>query len=876
MGTARQELGVTPTLADSLEDLLKPLDQAFRIDLAQICESHHLDDLDDFSKYKVSQPYGPTRDETANLQYAAILLRTADLLHITRDRTPSIVFRVLSPADPLSQIEWAKQMAVRSVRSQIARDREGNADPDLPRSTIEVHAHFTNENGFFGLTSYLDYAEKQLKQSYAWALLAQKKHAAPHQFPWRNIDQNQIETAGFLRQQFEFTFDQPRILDLLTGHTLYNDTGVVLRELLQNAIDAVRLQHSDGSRIPGSKGGRVEVHWRSQERSLTVTDNGTGMNQDIIENHLLKVGASRYQDPTFRDRHPDFTPISRFGIGILTAFMVSDDVEIVTCHPEDTHARRLSLRSVHGRYLIRLLDKNSDPLAQKLSPHGTQVQLRLRPSADFGDLVALARKWVVIPECEVFVHADNDAPRRIGFGSPGDVLDDLIQRPELLFDTVSPSLKLKVIEESRDGVDLAYLVKWSDAFREWSFVSFPRSDSEDDDTFSPFVGVCVEGIRVDFCTPGFPNRQIYAIANARGPTAPKTNVARIGLENTPEAKAMARSCFALYSDHVRREVEELYQSRSFSLGWAVRAARFLAGPLIKASSSSAIASEEIIKIPYFLVEEDGRLRAVSAAELEQVDAFWTIDSTSFAYMERVLEEIPCSASIRAVLGALGGNTVELPERLMLGMQYPKDRFEEKIMRGWEPAEIRVDRSSRRVDVLWNKRSRQSSWLNPEIEWPRTAAEERKGRTFITHRQQERRGFKSVLMIARQEVAIHGIKEEMAVGMSGYIFLLPGNPIANWFRDLEINNEDAGKLGWQMYYFLRRILTRELRGDLVDMFDKAVAREIGSAQRGSIESLIANARKAVEESSWQIFSRHLWTREEESDLSFEAVAAYLDS
>jgi hypothetical protein len=243
ISTAPQDLGVNPALADSLNDLLMPLDQAFRNDLAQICESHHLDDLDDFSKYKVSQPYGPTHDETANLQYAAILLRTADLLHITRDRTPSIVFRVLSPADPISQIEWAKQMAVRSVRSQIARDREGNADPDLPRSTIEVHAHFTNENGFFGLTSYLDYAEKQLKQSHEWASVGTKKHAAPHQFPWRHIDQNQIETAGFLRQQFEFTFDQPRILDLLTGHTIYNDTGVVLRELLQNAIDAVRLQH---------------------------------------------------------------------------------------------------------------------------------------------------------------------------------------------------------------------------------------------------------------------------------------------------------------------------------------------------------------------------------------------------------------------------------------------------------------------------------------------------------------------------------------------------------------------------------------------------------------------------------------------------------
>lgn len=47
-------------------------------------------DIEDFSKYKVKKMYGNTENEKVNLNYIAIILRTADLLHITRDRTPSV------------------------------------------------------------------------------------------------------------------------------------------------------------------------------------------------------------------------------------------------------------------------------------------------------------------------------------------------------------------------------------------------------------------------------------------------------------------------------------------------------------------------------------------------------------------------------------------------------------------------------------------------------------------------------------------------------------------------------------------------------------------------------------------------------------------
>jgi molecular chaperone HtpG len=189
-------------------------------DLGIVCESHNLDDLENLKKYPHDRPYGQSPDESANVQYVAILLRVADLLHIRSTRTPSIAFRIISPRNPVSQREWAKQRAVRTVRAKTPIDSEGNYDPTRPVDTIEVHARFTDADGFFGLTTYLQYAESQLKLCNEWANRTLKQARRSLSFPWRRIDTSSVEAQGFIANPFEFQLDQRKILDLLTGHTV--------------------------------------------------------------------------------------------------------------------------------------------------------------------------------------------------------------------------------------------------------------------------------------------------------------------------------------------------------------------------------------------------------------------------------------------------------------------------------------------------------------------------------------------------------------------------------------------------------------------------------------------------------------------------------
>lgn len=478
MNVRSPELGAATAAIDLIDGLLKNLDPLARRDLATVCESHTLSDLTDFKKYPVERPYDNSVDDTANLHYCALLLRTIDLLQITKDRAPTALFRIIDPSDPVSQAEWAKQNAVKRVKAKEPKTAGEEGARESQINTIEVFANFQsenselNENGYFALTSYLSYAAKELALAHQMAQLAAVEHGSRCQFPWRFIDTTNVEAEGFLKEQFEFSIDQSRILDLLTGHTLYNNSLVVMRELVQNSLDAVRLYdrmiREDTSTREPVYVGKISILWDSELRLLQILDNGTGMSQEVIQNHLLKVGSSRYQDDSFKKSFPDFAPISRFGIGVLTAFMIADTVEIMTSETNDPKVRQISLRSVHGKYLIRLIDKEKLRREQPFPIHGTLVRLKLRRGVHTTDLLGALRQWIVIPGCAVTFCADRGA--EISIGAP----DAHTAMSNALVETGWPQRTLRDRIEVRtarqDGIEFAYPVSWSETFREWQLM----------------------------------------------------------------------------------------------------------------------------------------------------------------------------------------------------------------------------------------------------------------------------------------------------------------------------------------------------------------------------------------------------------------------
>src|SRR5690606_18138042 len=129
------------------------------------------------------------------------------------------------------------------------------------------------------------------------------------------------------------------------------DASVAIREIVQNAIDAGRLQNLIGS-IDTKHDSDVSVHFDITARRLRVTDRGVGMSEQVVQEHFLRVGSSSYQTKEFRTKHPEFNSISRFGIGVLSAFMIADEIRVSTV-AEGHAGKEIVLKSVHGTYLIK-------------------------------------------------------------------------------------------------------------------------------------------------------------------------------------------------------------------------------------------------------------------------------------------------------------------------------------------------------------------------------------------------------------------------------------------------------------------------------------------------------------------------------------------
>lgn len=689
-------------IVTEIKKLISNADDMFKRDLAIVCESHHLSDLDDFEKYKPNQQYGPSKDEIVNLHYCALILRTADLLHITSDRTPSIEFNLINPSDPISQEEWAKQQAVKTVRVKTKKNSEGLADESIIQDTLEVIALFKNDTGFFGLISYINYANTQLRENFSLNESANKHFGVNYEYPWQKIDDSSIETKDFEKRQFEFILDQTKILDLLVGHTLYNDSSVVLRELTQNGIDASKLKkyelkkNGDNTYEP-----EINIIWNKAEKELSFIDNGTGMTLEIIKNHLLKVGSSRYQDENFIKKNPDFSSISRFGIGLLTCFLISDDIDIITKSSESEKAILLKIRKIHGKYLLKYL--TVDKLDNKIKKHGTIIKLYVRSEVVLDNIEDDLKKWILFPDCKMIFN-NNGTETIIGYKSPKALLTEYLTKEG--YDLDESNLKVK--EVYHNGTTLAFALRYVEHWKEWNFLEHRDINRS---KVLP-IGTCVEGIRVDFNTPGFQNKNLLAIVNTTGKNAPKTNVARSNIELTPEREALLSSIYELYLKHISEEIENL-KKQGFSITWAAIEGNWI----LKTLTNSNLYTNREVKFEdlktfekslsdtkCILIENNNIRTLKSINEIKSLKHFWTIDCASYSSADSLIKEVKSSnTSALSLLQTIFGTSdskIEHIDNLLCNNRYDKiiDRV---IGENFQVSSIKIIPEQRRLDLKWS-------------------------------------------------------------------------------------------------------------------------------------------------------------------------------
>ena len=170
---------------------------------------------------------------------------------------------------------------------------------------------------------------------------------------------------------YKFQINLGGIIDLLSNH-IYSSPQIYVRELLQNGVDAILARryvepaHEGAIRIDVRRGGEGE------QPALVFTDNGIGLDEEEVHRFLATIGQTSKRGDLAAGR-TDY--IGQFGIGLLSCFVVSDEIVVVTRSAKRDVAPAIEwCGRADGTYTTRTLDEEGEP--------GTQVRLRCKPGSE--------------------------------------------------------------------------------------------------------------------------------------------------------------------------------------------------------------------------------------------------------------------------------------------------------------------------------------------------------------------------------------------------------------------------------------------------------------------------------------------------------------
>jgi molecular chaperone HtpG len=187
-------------------------------------------------------------------------------------------------------------------------------------------------------------------------------------------------TADVNKETLGFQTEAKQLLHLMI-HSLYSNQEIFLRELISNASDAIdKLRFaalSDESLLEGEGDYQVQVDVDKDARTITISDNGIGMNRDEVIEHLgtiAKSGTAAFLENLTGDQQKDSQLIGQFGVGFYSAFIVADRVEVHTRKAGDATDQGVVWES-HGEseFSVEARDK---------STRGTSITLFLKEGSE--------------------------------------------------------------------------------------------------------------------------------------------------------------------------------------------------------------------------------------------------------------------------------------------------------------------------------------------------------------------------------------------------------------------------------------------------------------------------------------------------------------
>jgi hypothetical protein len=373
-------------ILETAETIRNPPYAMWTQDLVALCKSHHFG-LPGLMDDQFNLRIAGSGNKLVNLRYLAAVLRVADILDFDPKRTPEVIFSYRS-IDPRSRIFWHKDhgivlaldqrnwqilVSARTSNAWIHKAVLDTADAvDLELQTCAA----INDQGGFTRGVRLDKADH-----YKWL--------------WPRLSAKDISPrpSSFVYIDGAFRPDARRVIALLAGTQIYHTPLVAVREVLQNAFDAVKEQialellQDPNPADPDVQSARSKVHRVSlsleeamNETWIVCSDTGVGMTRRVIERYLLVSGSKPRPEVLALQRQCTTRGIKldrsgEFGIGVLSYFMLADKVIIETrsspeaYHENETHGWRFETEGIDAFGELRSLDRTQ---------RGSTIRLRIK------------------------------------------------------------------------------------------------------------------------------------------------------------------------------------------------------------------------------------------------------------------------------------------------------------------------------------------------------------------------------------------------------------------------------------------------------------------------------------------------------------------
>jgi molecular chaperone HtpG len=225
-------------------------------------------------------------------------------------------------------------------------------------------------------------------------------------------------SAAAAKETLGFQAEAKQLLHLMI-HSLYSNREIFLRELISNASDAadkLRFEAlSNGSLYEADPDLKIRIAFDKDAKTITITDNGIGMNRQEVVDHLgtiAKSGTAQFIKNLTGDQKKDSNLIGQFGVGFYSAFIVADEVEVFT--------RRAGAPASEGVHWVSKGEADFSVETVERTARGTEIVLHLKDDAlEFADgwrLRSVVKKYSdhislpVVMTKERFGEEDKDAP----------------------------------------------------------------------------------------------------------------------------------------------------------------------------------------------------------------------------------------------------------------------------------------------------------------------------------------------------------------------------------------------------------------------------------------------------------------------------------